>query len=192
MLLSQQVVHRLNRIECSQGYFYKDRVPIAHRTVPKSGKFQGFQVFTVLRLIGNKACCLIHILHQVEFDLYNRVRHKPNLPIEVRTLFKHIFLFSGSFMSICELFRGICREIVPSLLYARNGPPPGSPTFFTIPQTRISSGSAFFQVNHQFGIIFEVLCVSRFFMQNSFFCSKLVWMSRICSCVYLPLSSSCR
>ena len=133
MLLSQQVVHRLNRIECSQGYFYKDRVPIAHRTVPKSGKFQGFQVFTVLRLIGNKACCLIHILHQVEFVTFI-IAYGTNqiYRIEVRT------------MSICELSR-ICREIVPSLLYARNGPPPGSPTFFTIPQTRIGRFSFSFR-----------------------------------------------
>ena len=48
MLLAQQIVHSLHRIEGSEGNFYKYGIPIAHSTVPQTGKFESFQIFAVL------------------------------------------------------------------------------------------------------------------------------------------------
>ena len=42
MLFSQQIIHRLYRIERTQRNFYKHRIPIAHGTVPQTGKFKCF------------------------------------------------------------------------------------------------------------------------------------------------------
>ena len=66
MLLTQQVVHCFYRVESGKWHFYKDGIPVTHRSVPQAGKFESFQVFAVLRFVGDEACCFIYILHQVE------------------------------------------------------------------------------------------------------------------------------
>ena len=43
VLVAQEVIHGLHRIECAQGYLHKDGVPIAHGTVPQSGKLERLQ-----------------------------------------------------------------------------------------------------------------------------------------------------
>ena len=43
VLVTQEVIHGLYRIECAQGYLNEDGIPIAHRTVPQSGKFERLQ-----------------------------------------------------------------------------------------------------------------------------------------------------
>ena len=64
MLFAQQVVYCLDRIKRGERNFYEYGVPIAHRTVPQARKFERFQVFSVLRFVGNKARCLIHVVQQ--------------------------------------------------------------------------------------------------------------------------------
>lgn len=48
MLLTQQVVDSLNGIECTEGYFYEDSVPVAHRTIPQSRQLQCLQLLAAL------------------------------------------------------------------------------------------------------------------------------------------------
>ena len=43
MLVAQEIVHGLHRIECTQGYFNEDGVPITHGTVTQTGKFERLQ-----------------------------------------------------------------------------------------------------------------------------------------------------
>ena len=72
MLFPQQIIHRLYRIKRTQRNLYKYRIPIAHGTVPQTGKFKCFEVFTVLGLVRDETGSLI-------YGPYNRAQHKPNL-----------------------------------------------------------------------------------------------------------------
>lgn len=38
MLFAKKIIDRLHGIECGQRHFDEDRIPVAHRAVPKSGK----------------------------------------------------------------------------------------------------------------------------------------------------------
>ena len=49
MFRSQQIVNSLYRIECFNWNFNKNCIPIAHSTIPQSGKFERFQFFSVFR-----------------------------------------------------------------------------------------------------------------------------------------------
>ena len=55
MLFAQQVVDGFHRIKRTQGHFYENCVPVAHRTVPQARKFESLEVFPVLRLVGDKS-----------------------------------------------------------------------------------------------------------------------------------------
>ena len=48
MLLTQQIIHGLHRIESRKRHFNEYCIPITHRTVPQAGKLQCFKVFAVL------------------------------------------------------------------------------------------------------------------------------------------------
>ena len=94
MLFAQQVVYCLNRIKRGERNFYEYSVPIAHRTVPQARKFERFQVFSVLRFVGNEARCLIHVVQQVELVAFVIANGANQIyRIEVRALFEHGFLF---------------------------------------------------------------------------------------------------
>jgi len=67
MLVAQQIIDGFHRIESFDRHFYKDCVPIRHSTVPQSGKFERFQLFSVFRLDRNKAGLLIDEIGQMEF-----------------------------------------------------------------------------------------------------------------------------
>ena len=93
MLLTQQVIHCLHRVKGRKRNFYKDGIPVAHRTIPQTGKFEGFQVFTVLRFVGDEAGGFIYIFHQVEFMSFIITHSAYEVyRIEVRTLLEHFFL----------------------------------------------------------------------------------------------------
>lgn len=93
MLLTQQVVHCFYRIESGKWHFYKDGIPVAHRSVPQAGKFESFQVFAVLRFVGDEACCFIYILHQVELISFIIAHGAYEVyRIEVCAFLEHFFL----------------------------------------------------------------------------------------------------
>ena len=56
MLLPQQIIHGLHRIECGKRHLYEDSVPVAHRTVPQSWQLQGFELLTALTLTADESC----------------------------------------------------------------------------------------------------------------------------------------
>ena len=65
MLLAEEVIDGLHRIERAEGYFHKDGVPVAHGAVPQTGEFESLQVFAILRFVGDKAGIGVYILGQV-------------------------------------------------------------------------------------------------------------------------------
>ena len=50
MLVAEQIVNGLHRVECAQRNFYEYGVPVAHRTIPETWHLLGFEVLTVLTL----------------------------------------------------------------------------------------------------------------------------------------------
>ena len=64
VLLAVKVVDGLHRIEGGKGNFHKYGVPVAHGTVPESGKFKGFQFLAVLALVGNETGGRVYIVGQ--------------------------------------------------------------------------------------------------------------------------------
>ena len=66
MLVTKQVVDRLHWVESAERNLYEHRVPVAHRTIPKTGQFERLQFLAVLALVADKSCLGIHILRQVE------------------------------------------------------------------------------------------------------------------------------
>ena len=93
MLLTQQVIHCLHRVKGRKRNFYKDGIPVAHRTIPQAGKFEGFQVFTVLRFVGDEAGGFIYIFHQVEFMSFIITHSAYEVyRIEVCAFLEHFFL----------------------------------------------------------------------------------------------------
>ena len=94
VLLAQQVVDGLHRIEGAQWHFYEDGIPIAHSTIPKAWQLECFQFLTALRLVRDEASCFIYVIHQVEFiALLVAYGTYQIYWIEVCTLFEHLFLF---------------------------------------------------------------------------------------------------
>lgn len=51
MLLAEQVVDRLDGIECRERHFDEDRVPVAHRAIPQSRELQGLQFASFLLFV---------------------------------------------------------------------------------------------------------------------------------------------
>lgn len=48
MHITQQIVHRLDRIKCHKRHLNKYSVPIAHSTIPQTGQLHSFELATVL------------------------------------------------------------------------------------------------------------------------------------------------
>ena len=68
MLLTEEVIDGLHRIERAERYFHKDGVPVAHGAVPQTGEFESLQVFAILRFVGDEAGIGVYILGQVKLD----------------------------------------------------------------------------------------------------------------------------
>ena len=66
MLLSKQIVDRLDRIKGRERHLHEDRVPIAHGTIPQTRKLKSLEVFSILALAADKACRLVYIIGQIE------------------------------------------------------------------------------------------------------------------------------
>lgn len=48
MLFAIEVIDGLHWVKCGEGHLYKDGAPIAHRTVPETGKLKRLEFLTVL------------------------------------------------------------------------------------------------------------------------------------------------
>lgn len=66
MLFSQQVIDGFNRIKGGQWHFNEDGVPVAHGSVPESGKLESFKFPTVLGLGRDESCGGVCEVRQVE------------------------------------------------------------------------------------------------------------------------------
>ena len=64
---TQQVVDCLHRIKCFNRHFHKYCVPVTHRAIPQTRKFQSLDFMAGFRFFRNKACVLIHIFRQIKF-----------------------------------------------------------------------------------------------------------------------------
>lgn len=93
MLLAEEVIDGLHRIERAEGYFHKDGVPVAHGAVPQTGEFESLQVFAILRFVGDKAGIGVYILGQVKLvALVVAYGTNQVYGIEMGSFFKHGFL----------------------------------------------------------------------------------------------------
>ena len=66
MLRAKQIVNGLHGVECFDGHLYKHGTPIAHRSVPKTGKLKSLQLTAALALRADEACRLVHESRQVK------------------------------------------------------------------------------------------------------------------------------
>ena len=66
MNVAQKVVHSLNGVECDEGYLDKYCAPIAHCTVPQSGKLHCLKLAAALRLVRDESCVLVNECGKVE------------------------------------------------------------------------------------------------------------------------------
>lgn len=100
MLFPQQIIHRLYRIERTQRNFHKHRIPIAHGTVPQTGKFKCFKILAILRFIRDETGSFIYEINKIKL-MTLIIAHSTNqiYRIKVRTL-SNISFFSGSSISI--------------------------------------------------------------------------------------------
>ena len=62
----QKVIHRLHWVEGLDGHFDEDGDPVGHGAVPEARQLEGFQLATVLRLVGDEARVGIDIVGQTE------------------------------------------------------------------------------------------------------------------------------
>ena len=66
MLVAEQIVDGLHRVECAQRNLYEYGVPVAHRTIPETWQLQGLQVLTVLALARDETGGWIYELRKIE------------------------------------------------------------------------------------------------------------------------------
>ena len=66
MLLTQQVVHCLDRVERGKRNLHKNGVPVAHGSVPKAGQFESLEFSPVLALRTDEASGAVDIVGQIE------------------------------------------------------------------------------------------------------------------------------
>ena len=93
MLVTKQVVDRLHWVESAERNLYEHRVPVAHRTIPKTGQLERLQFLAVLALVADKSCLGIHILRQVEIVALKVLSSANKVyRIEVSALRKHIHI----------------------------------------------------------------------------------------------------
>lgn len=66
MCRSEKIENNLHRIESSERNLDKKGVPVAHRTIPETRKFQSLEFTTLIALRTDESCILINILQQIE------------------------------------------------------------------------------------------------------------------------------
>lgn len=95
MLFSKQVVNCLNGIESSDGHFHEDGVPVAHGTIPETGKLECLQFLAVLALRADEARVLVNEVGELEVVaiLVLCGAYKVN-GIEVSAVLEHLHILS--------------------------------------------------------------------------------------------------
>ena len=66
MLIAEQIIHGLHRVEGAQRNLYEYGVPVAHRTIPETRQFECLQILTVLALAGDETGGWIYELRKIE------------------------------------------------------------------------------------------------------------------------------
>ncbi len=91
MCRSQQVIDCLDRVECRSRNFYKYCVPVAHGTVPQTGKFERTEFAAAKRFLGNKTGCGVYVFTQVVAGAVGmlEIAYKVN-GIEIACAFHHL------------------------------------------------------------------------------------------------------
>ena len=66
MCRSEEVENDLHRVECSQRDLHKERVPVAHRSVPESRKLESLELASLIALGTDESRILVNILEKIE------------------------------------------------------------------------------------------------------------------------------
>ena len=66
MSRSEKIKNNLHRIECCERNLNEESVPVAHRTVPETRKFESLQFAALIALRTDESGVLINILEKVE------------------------------------------------------------------------------------------------------------------------------
>ena len=104
MLLAVKVVDGLHRIEGRKGHLYKYGIPVAHGTVPKSGKLQSLQLLAVLALVGNETSGRVYIVGQRELDAVEIADGADEVDgIKVCAILKHGLLLGVAHINLAAL-----------------------------------------------------------------------------------------
>ena len=94
MLLSEQVVDSLHRIEGLKWNLHEYGIPVAHGAIPQSWKLEGLQFLAVLALRTYEACRAVNIIRKIEtVALVVLCRAYQINRIEVGTIFEHLYIF---------------------------------------------------------------------------------------------------
>ena len=93
MLVAEQIVHGLHRVEGTERNLYEYGVPIAHRTIPETWQLQGLQVLTILALAGDETGRWINKLRKIEgISLVILGSADEIYRVEVSSLGKHLHI----------------------------------------------------------------------------------------------------
>ena len=93
MLVAEQIIHGLHRVEGAQRNLYEYGVPITHRTIPETWQLQCFQILTVLALAGDETGRWIYELREIEGITLVILGSADEIYwVEVSTLGKHLHI----------------------------------------------------------------------------------------------------
>lgn len=93
MLIPQQVIDCLYRIEGAQRYFNEYGIPVAHRSIPKSWQFESLQILSVLTLPTDKTSTWVDILWQIKLLSLIVLRSAYQIyRIEMSSIGKHLYV----------------------------------------------------------------------------------------------------
>ena len=93
MLVAEQIVHGLHRVEGAQRNLYEYGVPVAHRTIPETWQLECLQILTVLALAGDETGRWIYELREIEGIALVILGSADEIYwVEVSTLGKHLHI----------------------------------------------------------------------------------------------------
>lgn len=137
VLGTQQVLHHFDGREGRNGHVHEDRIPLGHGAVPQAGKFLRAQIAAAARLRRNEARRRIGVPAQSKrtpFEFFMPQTRSTGLKCVADRI-------SGRSSGPIWLDSAIWSDCVPSGFPTQKGPPPGSPSLRTMPQTRIGRSS---------------------------------------------------